>query len=315
MKKFLSVLATLPFLASPVFASDRLSGAGATFPSPLYTRWFRNYYKETGNRVNYQATGSGSGIRQFFGNTLDFGASDDPITKDSSDLIQIPITAGAVVPAYNKPGCDLKITQFQLADVYLGKITDWKDLGCESGKITPIFRSDGSGTTAVFTASLAAFSPEWELKVGHGKSVQWPIGIGSKGNAGVAGSIKQTPGAIGYLNYSYVRGGKQQEAAIQNKAGNYVKATKDNTIAGLSEVQLDDRLIGTNSNPAGDNSYPIISYTWILARPEHPKNDAMKRVFKYMLKKSSQDLADTLGYIPLPESIRLKCLETVEFLK
>ena len=185
-------------------ARTRLSGSGATFPAPFYTRTFSDYYKQTKNQVNYQATGSGAGVRQFFASTIDFGATDAAVKdnhnlSDKRKLVQIPIVGGAIVPAYNYD-CELKITQTQLADVYLGKITNWKDLGCKAG------RSDGSGTTAGFTNSLAAFSPEWASQVGTAKAVNWPTGIGSKGNAGVAGSIKQTPGALGYVNQSYIKG-------------------------------------------------------------------------------------------------------------
>ena len=297
-------------------ARTRLSGSGATFPAPFYTRTFSDYYKQTKNQVNYQATGSGSGVRQYFASTIDFGATDAAVKdnhnlSDKRKLVQIPIVGGAIVPAYNYD-CELKITQTQLADVYLGKITDWKDLGCKAGKILPVFRSDGSGTTAGFTNSLAAFSPEWKEKVGTAKAVSWPTGIGSKGNAGVAGSIKQTPGALGYMNQSYIRG-TIKEAWIQNKAGNFVKATAETSGSGLAQIQLDDKLRGANPNPDGENSYPIVSLTWMLVEPGY-KIDEFKPMLRFMLGEQAQTKADKLGYVPLPDGLKQKALEAVESL-
>ena len=163
----------------------------------------------------------------------------------------------------------------------MGKIVDWKDLGCEEGKITAVYRSDGSGTTAGFTNSLSAFSPEWASQVGTAKAVSWPVGIGAKGNAGVAGSIKQTPGSLGYVNQSYIKG-TIVEAAIENKEGNFVKATAETSGSGLAQIQLDDKLRGSNPNPDGENSYPIVSLTWILAEPGY-KTDEIKPMLRFML--------------------------------
>ena len=317
MKRLIG-LAALAAITVPLAAEarSRLSGSGATFPAPFYTRTFSDYYKQTKNQVNYQATGSGSGVRQFFASTIDFGASDKAVKdnhnlSDKRKLVQIPIVGGAIVPAYNYD-CELKITQTQLADVYLGKITDWKDLGCKAGKILPVFRSDGSGTTAGFTNSLAAFSPEWKEKVGTAKAVSWPIGIGSKGNAGVAGSIKQTPNSIGYVNQSYIKG-TVVEAAIENKAGNFVKATAETSGSGLAQIQLDDKLRGADPNPSGENSYPIVSLTWILAEPGY-KSEEIKTMLRYMLGDKAQTKADSLGYVPLPDGLKQKALEAVESL-
>ncbi len=298
-------------------ARTRLSGSGATFPSPFYTRTFSDYYKQTKNQVNYQATGSGSGVRQFFASTIDFGATDKAVKDnykllDKRKVVQIPVVGGAIVPAYNKPGCDLKLKQKQLADIYLGKIINWSELGCEAGKISPVFRSDGSGTTAAFTNSLSAFSPEWKSKVGTAKAVQWPVGVGSKGNAGVAASIKQTLNSIGYVNQSYIRG-TVVEATIENKAGKFVKATAETSGAGLSKIVLDDKLRGANPNPAGENSYPIVSLTWILAEPGY-KSEEIKSMLRYMLSEKAQTKADSLGYISLPSELKQKALEAIESL-
>jgi phosphate transport system substrate-binding protein len=225
-------------------------------------------------------------------------------------MIHIPMTGGAIVPAYNYPGCDAKMTQTQLADVFLGKITNWSTFGCDDKNIVTVHRSDGSGTTKGFTNSLSAFSPEWKKTVGTGKAVKWPVGVGGKGNSGVAGVIKNTEGAIGYLNYGYVNGGKFQQVALQNKAGNFVKANSETSAAGLSKIVLDDQLRGADANPAGENAYPIVSLTWILAYPE--SSPGVKETLRYMLSEKSQAVSDSLGYVPLPESLRQKSLKAVE---
>ena len=295
----------------------KLNGAGATFPAPLYNSWFQAFQKETGNKVNYQAVGSGAGVRQFTAKTVDFGASDGAVSdkKKKLPMVHIPMTGGAIVPAYNYPGCEAKMTQTQLANVFLGKITNWSEFGCADKAIVTVHRSDGSGTTKGFTNSLAAFSPEWKKTVGVGKSVKWPVGIGGKGNSGVAAGIKQLEGAIGYLNYGYVVNSDFQQVALQNKAGNYVTANAETSSAGLSKIILDDQLRGADANPAGANAYPIVSLTWILAYPEADNNEAVKTTLRYMLSESSQAKSDALGYVPLPESLRQKALAAVDTLK
>jgi len=299
------------------FTPQTLTAAGATFPAPLYQRWFQDYAAK-GHKVSYQAVGSGAGVRQFTAGTVDFGASDSAV-KDSkipaSGLVHIPMTGGAIVPAYNNPGCDAKMTQTQLADVFLGKITNWSAFGCADKQIATVHRSDGSGTTKGFTNSLSAFSPEWKATVGTGKAVKWPVGVGAKGNSGVAAQIKQVDGAIGYLNYGYVSGGKFQQVALENKDGNYVTASAETSAAGLSKIVLDDKLRGADANPAGENAYPIVSLTWILAYPESPKNAAVKDTLRYMLSEEAQSKSDSLGYVPLPEDLRQKALAAVDTLK
>jgi phosphate transport system substrate-binding protein len=328
MKKVLATLAAVaaggtlvacgsaPESAS-TFTPQTLTAAGATFPAPLYQRWFQDYAAK-GHRVSYQAVGSGAGVRQFTARTVDFGASDSAV-KDSkipaSGLVHIPMTGGAIVPAYNNPGCDAKMTQTQLADVFLGKITNWSTFGCADKSIRVVYRSDGSGTTKGFTNSLSAFSPEWKAKVGTNKAVSWPVGVGAKGNSGVAAQIKQVDGAIGYLNYGYVSGGKFQQVALENKDGNYVTASAETSAAGLSKIVLDDKLRGADANPAGENAYPIVSLTWILAYPEAPKNAAVKDTLRYMLSEEAQSKSDSLGYVPLPETLRQKALAAVDTLK
>jgi phosphate transport system substrate-binding protein len=315
LKALAAVAAATPLMVacgSAEKTSFKLNGAGATFPAPLYNAWLGSFAKETGNQVNYQAVGSGAGVRQFTAKTVDFGASDGAVSdaKQKLPMVHVPMTGGAIVPAYNYPGCDAKMTQTQLADVFLGKITNWSEFGCADKQITTVWRSDGSGTTKGFTNSLSAFSPEWKEKVGTGKAVKWPVGIGGKGNSGVAASIRQLEGAIGYLNYGYVNGGKFQQVALQNKAGNFVTANSETSAAGLSKIVLDDQLRGADANPAGENAYPIVSLTWILAYPE--SKTGVKETLRYMLAPEQQAKSDALGYVPLPEDLRQKALAAVD---
>ena len=295
----------------------KLNGAGASFPAMLYNNMLQSFAEDTGNKVNYQAVGSGAGVRQFKAKTVDFGASDGAVSdakQPAEGMVHIPMTGGAIVPTYNYPGCEVKMTQTDLADVFLGKITNWSYFGCADKRIATVHRSDGSGTTKGFTNSLSAFSPEWKKTVGTGKAVKWPVGIGGKGNSGVAAAITNTPGSIGYVNYGYVKGDLQQ-VAIQNRAGNFVKASAETASAGLGEIVLDDQLRGADANPAGANAYPIVSLTWILAYPEYEKNAEVKTMLRYMLTPTQQQKADSLGYVPLPEGLRQKALTAVDSLK
>ena len=282
----------------------------------LITEAFNKNNEATGHRVNYQAVGSGAGVRQFVAGTVDFGASDGAVADEkqpASGMVHIPMTGGAIVPAYNLPGCQVAMTQKELADVFLGNITNWSEFGCESRDILVVHRSDGSGTTKGFTNSLSAFSEEWRTQVGTGKAVAWPTGVGAKGNSGVAGTIKNQIGAIGYLNYGYVNGDKFQQVALQNKAGNFVKANSETSAAGLAQIVLDDKLRGADPNPAGANAYPIVSLTWILAYPE--SKTGVKETLRYMLSEKAQAVSDSLGYVPLPESLRQKSLAAVSTIK
>ena len=316
LKAIATIATVTPLMVACGSGSDnttfRLDAAGATFPAPLYNSWFQRYNQETGNQVNYQAVGSGAGVRQYIANTVDFGASDGAVSdeKQKIPMVHIPMTGGAIVPAYNYPGCEVKMTQTQLADVFLGKITNWSEFGCADKNIVTVWRSDGSGTTKGFTNSLSAFSPEWKKTVGTGKSVKWPVGIGGKGNSGVAAGIQQLEGAIGYLNYGYVNGGKFQQVALQNKAGNFVKANAETSAAGLAKIVLDDKLRGADPNPTGSNAYPIVSLTWVLAYPE--SKTGVKETLRYMLSEKAQAMSDGLGYVPLPEDLRQKALAAVD---
>ena len=322
LKAFAAVIAATPLMVAcgsnqtaDVKEPFKLNAAGATFPAPLYNSWFQDFFKETGNQVNYQAVGSGSGVRQYIAGTVDFGASDGAVSdkKQKIPMIHVPMTGGAIVPAYNYPGCDVEMTQTELADVFLGKIDDWSYFGCDPKRIATVWRADGSGTTKGFTNSLSAFSPEWKKTVGTGKAVSWPVGIGGKGNSGVAATIQNQPGAIGYLNYGYVVGDKFQQVALQNKAGKFVKANAETSAAGLSQIVLDDQLRGADANPAGDNAYPIVSLTWILAYPE--SKEGVKETLRYMLAPEQQAKSDALVYVPLPEELRQKALAAVDTIK
>ncbi len=302
MKKITAALAAAMLLTS--CGQETITAAGATFPAPLYQRWFTT----APGQVNYQAIGSGAGIRQMEAGTLDFGASDEPANINA---VHIPTTGGAIALMYNNPSCpDLQLTQWQVVGIYNGTVNNWNQVGCFSGEILPVYRSDGSGTTAAFTASLDAFEGDWEQ--GHGTAVAWQVGIGAKGNAGVASVVKQNKGSIGYVNYSYANG---QVAAVQNRAGNFVFPSTENAQVGLSGITLDEELKGTNPNPEGDKAYPIVTYTWILAHPIHPRNEEIKEVFTFILSPDAQKDATTLGYVPLPESIRLRALDVVGTLR
>ena len=302
-------LIAVGLVAAPVaaIAGPTLNGAGATFPAPIYQRWFADYAASTGNRVNYQSVGSGTGVRQYIAGTVDFGASDESISsKDASKVkrgvVQIPMVGGTIAIAYNKPGCSLKLTQKQTVDVFSGRITDWKQVGCAAGKMSVVHRSDGSGTTYAFTNSLDAFGG-W--KPGVGKSVNWPVGVGGKGNEGVSGIIRQTPGAIGYVNTGFVKSNKLQVAAIQNKAGKFVLPTAASGAAALNGIKLDSNLAGENPNPAGATAYPISTLTWVLAYKtgNGAKANDIQKALNYALSSKAQLIADDLGYVPLAGSI------------
>ena len=296
-------------VAAPVaaIAGPTINGAGATFPFPFYARVFSDYEKVSGNRVNYQSVGSGAGVRQFIAGTVDFGASDEPIkasevAKVKRGVVQIPMVGGTIAIAYNKPGCNLKLTQKQVVDIFSGRITDYKQVGCSAGPMRVAYRSDGSGTTFAFTNSLDAFGG-W--KPGVGKSVKWPTGIGSKGNEGVAGTIKTAPGAIGYVNTGFVKVNKLQAAAIQNKSGQFVLPTAKSGAITLNNITLDSNLAGENPNPTASGAYPIATLTWILAYKSGngAKTGDIQKALNYALSGKAQSIADDLGYVPLSGSI------------
>ena len=308
-------LAPTAAFASPV----RLNIAGATFPETIYVRWFSNLAKSGGPKVNYQAVGSGAGRKAFIDETVSLGATDDPIkdkdrAKVSRGVVQIPIVGGTIAIAYNNPACKLKLTQKQAVSVFMGSIDNWKELGCPAGKIVVAYRSDGSGTTAAFTESMQAFSKEWTL--GTGKSVNWKVGVGGKGNDGVAGILATTPGSIGYVNQSFVKG-KLKAAAVQNKSGEFVLPGYASGSKALNGIVLDKNLAGQDPNPSAKGAYPIATLTYLLAYKtgNGSKTDAIKETLNYILSDKAQALADDLGYVPLKDGIQAKARAAVNQIK
>ena len=314
-KKTLILSSAISLILSPsAMASKRLSGAGASFPSKIYTRWFFDLAKSGGPRVNYQAVGSGSGRKAFIDETVNFGASDDPmkdsdIEKVKRGLVQIPMVGGTIAFGYNYD-CDLKLTQEQAVQVAMGMIKNWKELGCKSGKLTWAHRSDGSGTTKAFTNSMEAFSTTWNL--GTGKSVKWPSGVGAKGNSGVAGVIQNTPGAIGYVNQSYIKG-NVKAAALQNLSGEFVTPNTESGAIALNGINLDENLAGKNPNPTAKGAYPIATLTWILAyeKGNGRNTKAIQDTFYKLLSDEYQSKAPALGFVPLKGEILKKSIDAV----
>jgi phosphate transport system substrate-binding protein len=325
--------ATLVCATASVSHAQKLNGAGATFPYPIYSKWFSEYSAQhPGVEINYQSIGSGGGIRQVTAGTVDFGASDGPMTdeqlKASKVKIQhIPTVLGAVVPVYNVPGVsNLRFSPDVLADIYLGKITNWSDarlakdnpgVKLPNQDIVVVHRSDGSGTTYIFTDYLSKVSRDWAAGPGKGASPSWPKGIGAKGNEGVAGFVRQMPGGIGYVELIYALQNKISFGAIRNAAGNWVTASVDgvtDAAASLKSMPADYRVSITNA--PGAQAYPISSFTWLLI-PDPAKDQTNGKVIidflKWMLQ--HQDEAAALYYAPLPASVAQKVSATIGTLK
>ncbi|CDN14456.1 Phosphate ABC transporter, periplasmic phosphate-binding protein PstS (TC 3.A.1.7.1) [Richelia intracellularis] len=300
-----------------------INGAGASFPAPLYQRWFADLNKKYPNlRVNYQSVGSGAGVKQFTAGTVDFGASDVAMKDEdiakvdaSKGVLLLPMSAGSVVLAYNLPGInELNLTREVYVDIMLGKIKKWNHaklvaanpgVNLPNQDITLVYRSDGSGTTGVFTKHLSAISSEWKSSVGSGKAVQWPTGVGAKGNEGVTAQIKQTEGSLGYIEYGYAKQNLLYFAALQNKEGEFVKPTDESASKTLSVVTLPENLRAFITDPEGKESYPIVTYTWILADKKYDnpaKAKAVEAMIEYGLTEG-QKVSKELGYVPLPENV------------
>jgi phosphate transport system substrate-binding protein len=301
----------------------RVTGAGATFPAPLYSRWFFDLNKKYPNlQVSYQSVGSGAGVEQFVKGTVDFGASDvamkdDEIQKVPQDkgVLMLPMTAGTIVLAYNLPGVEqLQLPRAVYTDILLGKIKTWNDPKIASANpgvnlpnepITVVYRSDGSGTTGVFTKHLSTISPEWKSKVGEGKTVSWPVGVGAKGNEGVTAQVQQTQGSIGYIEYGYAKQNNLKFAALENKAGKFVTPNDESASKTLEAITLPANLRAFEPDPQGDASYPIISYSWIMAYKKYPdaaKAKAIEAMIEYGLTEG-QKVASELGYVALPQNV------------
>jgi len=313
-------------LALPAWGQTTLNGAGATFPYPMYSKWFNTYHQlHSDVQINYQSIGSGGGIRQVLAGTVDFGASDGPMTDDQlsqfkGKLLHIPTVLGAVVPAYNVPGVtgELKFTPEIISGIFLGKITSWNDAAITKANpdaklpnqpIVVIHRSDGSGTTYIFTDYLSKVSSEWANSVGKNTSVKWPLGLGGKGNEGVAGMIRQMPGAIGYIELIYAVQNKILYGSVKNSSGSFMKASLESVTAAAGSVKsmpADFRVSITNA--PGKDAYPISSFTWLLI-PEQSKDANKGKIladFLNWMVNDGQKMTAELTYAPLPENVATK---------
>ncbi|HSB70263.1 MAG TPA: phosphate ABC transporter substrate-binding protein PstS [Candidatus Methylomirabilis sp.] len=329
MRSELSSIALIALLgivalgASPVAAQTLMNGAGATFPYPIYSKWFDEYTRvDSSVRFNYQSIGSGGGIRQITERTVDFGASDGPMTdeqlkKAPGPLLHVPTVLGAVVATYNLPGNPkLRFTPDLLADIFLGKVTKWNDSRLKEANpgaslpdqpILVVHRSDGSGTTYIWVDYLTKVSPEWAQKVGRGTSVNWPVGLGGKGNEGVAGQVKSTPGALGYVELAYAIKNHLPAAAIRNQAGKFVEPSIQSTTAaaaGAAKTMPADFRVSL-TNPPGEDAYPVASFTWLLVYQEQAdqtKGLALVKFLRWAIHDGQKFTADLL-YAPLPASV------------
>lgn len=315
-----------------------LTGAGATFPYPLYSRWFSDYANETGVRINYQSIGSGGGIRQISEGTVDFGASDGPMTDEEMSrarggrILHFPTVAGAVVVTYNLPGVSqtLNLDGQTVANIFLGNIRRWNarqisamnpGVALPDRDIIVVHRSDGSGTTYVFTDYLTAVSPVWAAGPGRGKEVSWPVGLGGKGNEGVAGQVKQTPGAVGYVELAYASQNRLPAASIRNSSGNFIQPTLESITAAISAAA---ETLPTNTDyrisivdPPGADAYPVSSLTWLLVYEQQPDSTKGRRLADFLrwALTEGEERAAALDYAPLPESMRRQLLQRLDSLK
>ncbi len=327
------------FLALPGFGQTTLNGAGATFPYPIYSKWFSEYHKiHSDIQINYQSIGSGGGIRQVTEGTVEFGASDMPMTDEQlqeaqnklqTNVLNIPTVLGAVVPVYNIQGVtgELKFTPEVLAGIFLGKITNWNDqaigsvnpdLKFPNQEIVVVHRSDGSGTTFIWTDYLSKISPDWKARVGSGTSVKWPRGMGGKGNEGVAGSVRLLPGAIGYVELIYAVQNKIPYGSVRNSAGSFLKASLDGvTAAAASAPKMPADFRVSITNAPGKNAYPISSFTWMLI-PTQSKDPAKGKIladFLNWMLADGQKMTTALDYAPLPENVAAKVKQTIKQVK
>jgi len=320
-------------LTATAAVAQNINGAGATFPYPIYSRWFAEYNKiHPEVKINYQSIGSGGGIRQVSEGTVDFGATDGPmsdqqISEAKVKTIHIPTVLGAVVPVYNLPGVnkELNFSSEVIADIYLGKISKWNDgriakdnpgVSFPDKAILPVYRSDGSGTTYIFTDFLSKVSPDFQGRVGKGTSVKWPTGIGQKGNEGVAGMVRQSPYSFGYVELIYARANNMQFGAVKNAAGKFLKATTDGVTASAAAVAKsmpNDYRVSITNAPGAD-SYPISSFTWLLipVQSKDPaKGKALQGFLEWMLD-SGEAEASSMTYAPLPKPVLDKVRQTIK---
>ena len=313
-----------PSSPAPAVPADRLqiNAAGATFPYPIYSKWFDEYHKMHPDlEINYQSIGSGGGIRQLQAGTVDFGASDMPLKDDQLSQFKVkplhfPTVLGAVVPTYNLPGltADLKFTQKALAGIYLGRITRWNDpeiananpgVKLPGDDIVVVHRSEGSGTTFIWTDFLSKADPDWKAKVGTNASVNWPVGLGGKGNEGVSGSVEQTPDSIGYVELIYALQNKIAFGSVQNSSKNFIKASLPSTTAAAVGVKMPPDFRVSITNPPGKDAYPIASFTWLLipTNPADAKKGKVLKDFLFWMLDSGQSMVEALSYAPLPKQV------------
>ncbi|HWA56636.1 MAG TPA: phosphate ABC transporter substrate-binding protein PstS [Gemmatimonadales bacterium] len=324
-------------LATPAAAQVALTGAGATFPNPIYSKWFDAYNKKTGVQINYQSVGSGAGIRQYTEGTVDFGASDGPMTNDQMNAVQgqvyhIPTVMGAVVLTWNLPALgstQLKLDGAAIADIFLGHITKWNDkrlaslnpgVNLPNADIIVVHRSDGSGTSYIFTDYLSKVSGEWKEKVGYNTSVNWPVGLGGKGNEGVTQQVKQVEGTIGYVELIYAVANKLPYAVVKNQAGAFVQPSLESVTAAAASAKFDkntDFRVSITNAP-GKDAYPISSFTWLLIHPDMKdaaKAKAMKDFLSWMISPDAQKMATELEYASLPAEVTKLITERLKTLK
>jgi phosphate transport system substrate-binding protein len=336
MKKLiLSLLGGVCLFAAQTgaYAQLLINGAGATFPYPIYSKWFDEYAKvDPSVRFNYQSIGSGGGQKQITAQTVDFGASDGPMSdenlaKASGKILHIPTVAGADVITYNLPGNPkLKLNSDVIVNLFLGNITKWNDpkiAALNPGVDLPdlpvivVHRSDGSGTTFIFTDYLSSISPVWEDTVGKGTSVKWPVGIGGKGNEGVAGQVKQLSGAVGYVELIYAKQNKMPYADVKNAAGNFITPSLDSVTAALATAKIPDDFRFSMVNAPGDKAYPISGATWLLVyerQKDAAKGKKLVEFLNWALTKG-EGMASSLDYASLPESVQQRVLERIKTIK
>ena len=320
-------------LAANAAAQMLINGAGATFPYPIYSKWFDEYAKiDPSVRFNYQSIGSGGGQKQILARTVDFGASDGPMSDENlakapGKLLHIPTVAGADVLTYNLPdNPKLKLDGPTIVDIFLGKITRWNDAKIQAqnqgvqlpgSDIIVVHRSDGSGTTYIWVDYLSSVSKEWEARVGRGTSVRWPVGLGGKGNEGVAGQVKQLPGTVGYVELAYAKQNKLPYADVKNASGNYVAPGIESITEALATAKIPDDFRFSMVNPPGERAYPISGATWLLVYEEQKDAAKGKKLVEFLNWAATQGeaMAAALDYAPLPENVRKRVLERIKSIR
>jgi phosphate transport system substrate-binding protein len=331
-RKILAIV-LLTGVSATASAQLMINGAGATFPYPIYSKWFDEYAKvDPSVRFNYQSIGSGGGQKQILAQTVDFGASDGPMSDDNlakapGKLLHIPTVAGADVVAYNLPGNPaLKLDGDTIAGIFLGQLKKWNDpkitalnpgVTLPDKEIVVVHRSDGSGTTYIWTDYLSKISPEWKTKVGTNTSVNWPTGIGGKGNEGVAGLIKQTPGALGYVELIYAVQNKMPYADVKNSAGNFVRPSLESVTAALATADIPDDFRFSMTNAPGKDAYPIAGATWLLVYEQQKDATKGKKLVEFLkwALTDGEKMAKDLQYAPLPESVQQRVLKRIGEIK